>query len=231
MTASGTALAPARKRFSTVKLGGLAGLGFGFGLLMQNLVLLGGSPLPGADLDEVVRFYSDNTTKVTLASGWVALNVPLVIIFVATIANRLRESARSAFWGQLAFGGVFLISGTFMLVTMLQSVLAARVDTLATNQAALGVVWDLHSAAFAINTLSLAVLLGSLSIGSLMHSIVPRWTAWMGIVGSVLLLAHTAVSVSVIKGDSIMIIGLVGFLMWVVWLVTASIQMLRSSES
>lgn len=230
MTATGAAVSTTRARMSHEKLGGLAGIGFAVGVILQNGVFAAGSPLPGDSLTDVATFYTDNSLRVSLGAGFVALNLPFLLIFVTVLSNRLRQSTAASLWGQLAFAGAILISGSFLVVTLLQAVLAARAESLAADHSALGVIWDLHSGAFAVNTASLAILIGALSVGSLYHAIVPRWTAWMGIVAAVLLFVNMSMSVAIIDGSAVMLVGLAGFLMWVVWLLVASVMLLRASS-
>lgn len=209
------------------RAGGLAGLAFGAGVLVQNGFLLQGAPLPSATLDVVRDFYVERAGFIAVAVGWVSLNIPLLLVFASAVTLALSKDARSAVWARVAFGGVVLLCAAFTVTTFLQAVLTARADTL---QAAgqLGLLWDLHSAAFTMSGLALAATLGSLSVAAWSTGFVARWVAAVGGVGAACLVGSGMLAVSTITGGPGIWLQLVGFACWVVWLLAASVKLLRA---
>jgi hypothetical protein len=204
-------------------IGGIAGLGFAAGVILQNGVLMAGSPLPGAPLDEVARFYSDPGGRVMIATGWVAINAAFILTFLSVITSRLQESADSAVWGRVAYAGGISLLTIFAIGASMQAVLVTRISELETNQAILGLLWAMHSGSFAMSMVALGVTLLALSIGALA-------TPFVGMLGGVLLLSGGAFAFNVIDGGPALFMGFAGFGMWVVWLITASIRMLRTEN-
>jgi hypothetical protein len=211
-------------------IGGIAGLGFAAGVILQNGVLMAGSPLPGAPLDEVARFYSDQGGRVMIATGWVAINAAFILTFLSVITSRLQESADSAVWGRVAYASGISLLTIFAIGASMQAVLVTRISELETNQAILGLLWAMHSGSFAMSMVALGVTLLALSIGALATPFVPGWTAKLGMLGGVLLLSGGAFAFNVIDGGPALFMGFAGFGMWVVWLITASIRMLRTEN-
>jgi hypothetical protein len=213
---------------TSAKIGGIAGLGFAAGVIVQNAVLLAGSPLPGANLEDVVRFYTDSSARITIANGWVAINAAFLLTFVSVISNRLAQEPASAIWGRIAYAAGIALFAVFATATFLQIVLVNRMSSLEGERAVLGLLWDLHSAAFTMSVIALGVLLLSLSIGALATPVVPRWTAGLGVAGGVLALTAGMFSFNMIDGGPALFLGFAGFGAWVVWLITASIRLLRA---
>lgn len=226
--ASTPAEAPLRLR-RTLRLGGLAGLGFAAGLLLQNGILLAGMPLPSAAPAEVAAFYTDNAWRVALATGWVAVNLPLVLLFVHVAATRLAAHEDALLWGRLARGGVVLLGALFGVTTILQATLAGAMPKLAADPAALALAWDLHSAAFALGGAGLGILLGALSLGARHVPLVPRWMVPLGLAGAALCLGGAVGIVNVVQGGPALWLLMAGFLAWVAFLATASVRMLRGT--
>jgi hypothetical protein len=209
------------------RLGGFAGLLFAVGVLLQNGVFLRGNPLPSAPLDTVASFYSEHGGSVAAGVGWVAFNIPLLLIFGAAVSRRMERSEDAALWARVGFGGVVLLAGAFTSTTWLQAVLAARAGALA-EAGQLGVVWDLHSAAFSGSGTALAVAMGAFSAGAWHDGTVPRWTAALGLAGAASLVLSGLLAVGSIGGGPGIFFQLGGFLAWVVWLLTASVRLVRA---
>jgi hypothetical protein len=208
--------------------GGIAGLAFLGGVLLQNGVLLQGNPLPGVPLDEVAAWYADRAGSIALACGWVAINVPLLLLFGSAVSERIAKGGQPV-WARMGFGGVVLLAAAFSCTTWLQAVLAARAADLAAS-GQLAVVWDFHTAAFAMSGVALATTLLGFSAGSWTTGVVPRWTAAVGFLGVGLLGGAGAAIVSTVDGGPGIFLQLGGFVTWVVWLLTASIGLLRSQS-
>src|SRR5688572_27907804 len=97
---------------------------------MQNRVTLQGNPLPGVPLDEVAAWYSDRTGPIAVACGWVAINVPLLLIFGSAVSERIAGGGQPM-WARGGLGGVVLLAAAFSCTTWLQAVLAVRAAELA----------------------------------------------------------------------------------------------------
>ena len=209
------------------RAGGVAGLVFVAGVALQNAVLLSGSPMPDADLAEITDFYASGESRITVAVALVAVNVVCLLLFASSVANRLDRHPAARVAARAGFGGAVVLIGAFLTTTAVQAVLVARVESLdAAGQVQL--LWDLHSAAFAMSASSLAVVLGAFSLGSLLGgAVVPRWTALLGLVGGGALLVAGALVVSTLDGGAGLFLQLVGFVIWLVFLVAASVRLVR----
>ncbi len=214
----------------TEKVGGIAGLLFAGGVVLQNGFLLQGNPLPDAPLEEVRAFYSSNAGRIEVAVGWVALNVLFLLTFGAAVTERLVRRPRTSLWGRLAFGGIVLLAAAFSTTTALQGALVASIAHLE-SAGLLRAFWDLHSTAFAMSGIALSAVLLGLSVGTLREPeqpLVPRWVAYLGLLGSASLLVSGGLSVSTVGGGPGLFFQLGGFATWLVWLIAGSVGLLRT---
>lgn len=212
------------------RIGGIAGLLFAGGVLLQNGVLLQGMPLPGASLAEVASFYEGRALPSAVATGWVAINVPLLLTFGAAVSRRMEATPAAATWGRAGLAGIALLAAAFGSTTWLQATLTARAAELA-RAGQLGLVWDLHTAAFSGSGVALAATIGAFSLGAWSDGTVPRWTAVVGLAGAGLLAISGLLAVGTVGGGPGIFFQFGGFATWVVWLLTASIGMIRRGGS
>ncbi|MBM4365508.1 MAG: hypothetical protein FJ102_04785 [Deltaproteobacteria bacterium] len=208
------------------RIGGIAGFCFAAGVLLQNGVLLQGAPLPSADLEVVQRFYVERAAPVSLAVGWVTLNVPLLLLFAHAVSRRMGRTEAAAPFGQVGAAGAVLLAGAFLCTTWLQAVLTSSAAGLA-DAGQLGLVWAMHSAAFGTSGVSLAVVLGAFSAGAWIEGTVPKWVAGLGFLGAASLVVSGFSAVATVAGGPGIFFQLGGFLTWVVWLLAGSIRLVR----
>jgi hypothetical protein len=218
-----SSLVPSRAERDVV--GGLAGLCFLGGVLLQNGLLLQGNPLPSAPLEEVSAFYQAGEVSIGLAVGWVAINVPLLITFGVSVAARLEQANGSTRFARVGLCGVVLLAAAFSCTTWLQAVLVARASELQAS-GTLSLVWDLHTAAFSSSGSALCVAMGGFSAAAWQGDLVPRWTAVVGGLGALCLVGSGLMAVGTVTGGPGIFLQLVGFVAWVIWLLTASARLL-----
>lgn len=78
----------------------------------------------------------------------------------------------------------------------------------------------------------LGVTLAGLSVGSLLTGdFVPRWTAYLGLIGAVCVTSAGVLVVTTLDGGPGIWLQLTGFAVWLIWLVTASLRLIREPAS
>ncbi|GIE93028.1 hypothetical protein [Paractinoplanes rishiriensis] len=116
-------------------------------------------------------------------------------------------------WPLVGFAGLLLQNATFAGVIALR--LALTESTTPALQAA-------HDALFTLNGTFLAVALLGLSL----VSFVPRWQCTLGLTAAALL--FTSATITPLAGDGVAMLGLVGWLLWVAWLVAYGWRLLQT---
>ena len=75
----------------------------------------------------------------------------------------------------------------------------------------------------------LATALLGFSLAGTAAGITPRWFGLLGPVGAVLMIVAAANGVSIAEGSPIVFVGLIGFLIWLLFVVTTAFRMIRLS--
>jgi hypothetical protein len=83
----------------------------------------------------------------------------------------------------------------------------------------------LSNAADNFQFLPLGVFIGAASLGMVRGRVFARWIGWLGVVGSVCLIAGSMDVTNV--GDGIGDLGMVGLLVFLIWIIALSVTLLR----
>ena len=166
-----------------------------------------------------------SSARAAAASGLFALNLPLLLLFVASLQTLASGVQEARLW--IDFGTM----GTVVLIALFGVVAATQITAVIIAEAgptpAFEALWSLHNAAFAINFSALAATLLGLSVGAYAASITPAWQRTVGVLGATLLLVSGVANGAVAGGSAIVFVGLAGFALWLAWLVATGVRLLR----
>lgn len=211
------------------RAGGLAGIGFGIVVLTVNMILgSAGQPFAGAGRAEVLGFFATSETAVRLGSALAPLAWVCLLVFAGGVvaAARSRAVARADGWALIGIGGAAMQNSLFAGVVACQIALA---NATLSDDVAWG-IWELHNALFALNGISLAVIMFSLSIAGLRTGLIRRWHGALGLVGAGAMTAAAMASPWAATGGALGTIGFAGFVIWLVWIVTYGVRLVRLEE-
>ncbi|MGY0236013.1 hypothetical protein [Longispora urticae] len=225
-----TATTPARGRSVRGRFVGAAAIAFAVLVLIEN-VLFAATGAPGYDspIGDVLAYYAANRDAVTIVSGLVALYLPLLLVFGTGLHGLVeRRGGAGADWSRLAVAAGATLSAVFVLVNVLQIGLVLAAGGLAEPTPAFGLVWQMHAAAFAL----VLPMLGTTCLGSVLAAhasgLTPAWQRVLGLVGGILLLAAGLGNLAIADGSPLIFVGLLGFVAWLVWLLTTGVRLIRS---
>ena len=224
-----TATPLARSGFVRGRLVGAAAIAFAVLVVIENLVVLAGSPTYASPIKEVLAFHAEHRGSVAIAVGLQALYVPLLLGFLTGLHGLVeRRGGAGADWSRLALAAGATLSAIFVLVNVLQIGLALSAGGLAEPTPAFGLVWQIHAAAFALAL----PMLGTTCIGSALAAhasgLTPAWQRLLGMVGGSLLLAAGLGNLAIADGSPLIFVGLLGFVAWLVWLLATGVRLVRS---
>jgi len=224
-----TATPLARSGFVRGRLVGAAAIALAASLVIENLVVLAGSPSYASPIKEVLAFHAEHRGSVAIAVGLQALYVPLLLGFLTGLHGLVeRRGGAGADWSRLALAAGATLSAIFVLVNVLQIGLALSAGGLAEPTAAFGLVWQIHAAAVALAL----PMLGTTCIGSALAAhasgLTPAWQRLLGMVGGSLLLAAGLGNLAIADGSPLIFVGLLGFVAWLVWLLATGVRLVRS---
>ncbi|TVR85645.1 MAG: hypothetical protein EA416_16455 [Trueperaceae bacterium] len=203
----------------------IGAFGFAAGVAVQNFVLLIGMPDASATMPEAAAWLADNPGRAATASALVGVNLPFLSFFTAALRSLTRDTQAARLWSDLGSLAVVVLASTFAVVaaTQIASTLVAGAGATPIFTA----LWSLHNAAFAMSFSALAVTLLGFSIGAHAAGISPAWQRGVGLLAAVLLLVAGLANTAVAGGSPIVFVGLLGFALWLVWLVTTGVRLLR----
>ncbi|MBD3924761.1 hypothetical protein IEZ26_09045 [Nocardioides cavernae] len=214
---------------SSIRVGGIAALGFAVLVMVVNLLLgTAGLPQPGATPEEVREFFATTDARVTVSTALAPIAWILLPVFAAGVAAaaRRRSVVQGDAWPLVGLGAAIMQNCLFGGVVATQAVLSAGSLSADVEWG----VWQLHTAFFSLNAVSLAIIMASLSLAGVRTGLIRRWHATLGCVSAG---AMTVVSVTTplhMDGGPLGLLGLAGFLAWVVWLATYGVVLLRAAK-
>lgn len=225
-----TAPTPARSWFVRDRLVGAAAIAFALSVAIENAVLAGtGAPTFGAPIEEVLAYYAANRDSVAIASGLVALQLPLLLVFVTGLHGLVeRRSGAGADWSRLAMAAGATLSAIFVLVNVLQIGLALSADGLTEPTPSFELIWQAHAAAYALSLPTLGTTFIGAALAAHASGLTPAWQRLLGLVGGSLLLAAGLGNLAIADGSALIFVGLLGFAAWLVWLLTTGVRLVRS---
>jgi hypothetical protein len=148
-------------------------------------LLVGQSPGLQDSADEVADYFADNRGGVVAAAILLGLALPFFLWFAATVSVSLTR-AGEAVLGALALATGVAAAGMIGAVVATYGALAqsvARTADAATAKAIYDLSWSLE----VLVSFPTAAFVLALSVGGLRTGILPRWFAWLGVLGAIAL--------------------------------------------
>jgi hypothetical protein len=225
-----TAATPARSSFVRGRLVGAAAIAFVVSVVMENAVFaVAGAPTFDAPIEEVLAYYAADRDSVAIASGLVALYLPLLLVFVTGLHGLVeRRGGPGADWSRLAVAAGATLSAIFVLVNVLQIGLALSAGGLAEPTPAFELVWQAHAAAFALALPTLGTTVIGAALAAHASGLTPAWQRPLGLVGGGLPLAAGLGNLAIADGSPLIFVGLLGLAAWLVWLLATGVRLVRS---
>jgi hypothetical protein len=208
------------------RLAGTGGLVFAATLLAQNIIRAR-APGFGAGPAQVTAYFLHHRAAVLVPLGLFPVEMIALFAFVAAVWARAdREEGRwQASMGTL---GAATIAALFAVVNITEIVLAAKAGQLAASPAVVQALWAVHAAAFGLDLAAIAVALIGLSHAAASVRLIPAWLTVAAWPGAACLLTASVFTVALANGGPWGAVGLAGFIIWLVFVITASVSLLRN---
>jgi hypothetical protein len=206
-------------------LAGTGGLVFAATLLAQNVIRASG-PGFGAAPAQVIAYFLHHRVAALVPLGLFPLGMIALFAFVAGVWTR-GEGEDSRWWAGVGTLGGVTIAALFAVVNITEIVLTAKAGRLAASPAVVQALWGLHAAAFGLDMAAIAVALIGLSQAAASMRLVPAWLAAAAWPGAACLFATAVFTVALANGGPWVAAGLAGFVVWLVFVITASVSLLR----
>jgi hypothetical protein len=208
------------------RLAGIGGLGFAATLLAQNLLRAGG-PGFGAAPAQVTAYFLHHRAAALVPLGLFPAGMIAFYAFVAAVWTKA-DRADSRWQASLGTLGAATIAALFAVVNITEIVLSAKARSLAASPAVVQALWAVHAAAFGLDLAAIAVALLALSHAAVSMSLIPAWFKVAAWPAAACLLTASVFAVALANGGPWIAVGLAGFAAWIVFVITASISLLRA---
>jgi hypothetical protein len=150
------------------------------------------------------------------------------LVFVAAIWTNA-EGREGRFWANVGALGATFIAALFALVNVTEIVLTAKAASLGASPDVVQALWAVHAGAFGLDLAAIAVALVGLSGAAASVGGIPAWIRVAAWPGAVCLLVASVFTTALANGGPWMAVGLIGFVIWLVFVIAASISLLRSN--
>lgn len=207
-------------------LAGIAGLLFAVTLLAQNIIRASG-PGFGAAPGQVADYFMDHRAAALVPLGMFPVEMIALFAFVAGVWTKA-DREHGQWWASMGALAAATIAALFALVNITEIVLAAKAAQLAASPTVVQALWALRGAAFGLDLAAIAVALIGLSRAAASVQLVPRWLTIAAWPASACLLVAATFTVALTNGGPWIAVGLIGFVVWLIFVITASLSLLRS---
>ena len=200
------------------RLAGAGGLVFAAVLVADNVIR---ASAPGFDAApaQVSAYFLDHRAAALVPLGLFPAGLLALFPFAAGLWARARRE-ESRWWASAGLLGAATIAALFAIVNITEIVLTAKAAQLASSPAVVQALWTLRAAAFGLDLAAIAVALIGLSRAAAAMRLIPSWLALAAWPGAACLLTAATFTVA-----------LAGFIVWVVFVITASVSLLRGRQT
>jgi hypothetical protein len=210
-------------------VGGLGGLAFAASVVIQN-VLRASFPANDASPNEVISYYADHH-GVTIA---LAILYPIGAVGLASfIAGYLSRVAKGVARLPAIAGlvGTVSILSTFTMLVALDTAISGYVHAGSADPSVVGGLWVLHNAVFGVLLTSIGIALTGFTLAGVASGLLGRSWRLAGPAGGALLVGAAMTTPAIIAGSPTMFIGVAGFAVWLAFVATSAVKMLRDRQS
>lgn len=228
-TVSGESRTQTKDAAALGRLAGAGGLVFAATLVADNLIR---ASAPGFDAApaQVSAYFLDHRAAALVPLGLLPAGLLAFFPFAAGVWARARQE-ESRWWASVGIMGVATIVALFAIVNITEIVLTAKAAQLASSPAVVQALWTLRAAAFGLDLAAIAVALIGLSRAAAAMRLIPSWLAVTAWPGAVCLLTAATFTVALADGGPWLAVGLAGFIVWIVFVITASVSLVRGRQT
>ena len=194
-------------------------------VIVQNAVRAG-YPRADASAAKVVAYYAVHHSGALALAAMLPFGLLGLGAFVGAMMARAAhgKGRGSAFAGLFGAAGIM---GTFLMVSATDFAIDAYVGRGDPDLSVVSGMWVLHNAVFGVLLGAIGVALAGLTIACAESGVLhARWRV-AGLLGGLALLVAAGTTPAIVDGGPTMFVGLAGFVVWVVFLVAASIRLLH----
>ena len=213
------------------RIAGLSAAVFAISIFSINLVENVGTarPDPAASAEDVSQWAQDAGAYLWATTILVPVCWMLLAVFAAFAWNRARTEQIGMMWPTVGLLGSAMTMGTLSAAIAADAALIASADNLSLD--VVEFLANFSVSLFLFNWAALALALFGLSRTTAALGISPRWLNVLSVVGAALLAIGSVQVGPVLNGFlPAVLIGLPGFVIWLVYLLVVGLRLVRTPE-
>ena len=217
---------------ATMRVVGAAAIALAASMVIENAVVLAGSPTYGSPIKEVLAFHAQHRVAVAIAVGLQALYLPLLLGFLTGLHGLVgRRGGAGVDWSRLAVAAGASLSAVFAFYAVLWDGVVLSAGNLAEPSPVFELVWQMHAAAFALALPALGTTFIGAALAAHATRLTPRWQLLLGVAGGGLMLAAGAANLAIADGSALLYFaGVPGYFAWMLWLLATGVRLARSNS-
>jgi hypothetical protein len=214
------------------RVAGLGALAFVVVVVLQNIVRGSSAPSNGASGGEVLAHYVDHRATTFLLVACFVVSGAALAMFLGGAMRRLLAGGRPG-WAIIGFVGAAVVMALFAVVVACEQALSVVAAGDRPDVGAIEALWALHNSAFSVLSLSIGIALVGLARAGVAAGLTHPTFERLAPVGAGLLALGAIAGPAIAAGDAMPVFALsaVGFLMWLAFLVSTGLRLVRSDRS
>lgn len=213
---------------ASLRIGGLAGVVFAVGMVVLGFAVYFTQPAFTEPITEIRDYFTDNATGLQIADWLSALFfVGGFLLFASALRTALRDSDSGGTWSRASFAAAAVSvavagSGVFLSTFTVAGMDDLSDDVVHAFMRADAIVYG------AILPWGFALFLVGASMVMLRGGRFPRWFAWLGFAAAGLSAVGALWPVDGDPEGALAMVGVVGFIAMLLWVVFTGVTMVRS---
>lgn len=211
---------------------GATALALATSFLVQNVVAAWvAAPAFGDPIATVFAFHAQHRAAVAVVVGLESLNLLLLLGFAAGLHGLVRRrGGRGQEWSRFGLAAAATLGAVYVLYAVLWTGVLLAAGELAEPGPAFVLTWQMHAAAYALTFPALGATFLGAGLAANSSLLTPPWQRLIALVGTALSVAAGAFVVPIADGSPLLFVGLVGFALWLVWLLATGVRLVRAAS-
>ncbi|MGZ4739928.1 MAG: hypothetical protein ACXVLM_11895 [Ilumatobacteraceae bacterium] len=183
-------------------------------------------PATDASSTKVIDYYAGHHGITVVLAVLFPLGAIGITLFAASLWSQLGSgpARRPALAGMLGLVGIV---SAFTMTVAADLALAGYVHSGGPDRSVVSAMWMIHNATFGLLGIWIGLALAGLSFAAAQQGMIG--SAWrpLGLVGGLSLAVSAAITPAMLDNGKLMSVGLIGFLLWLVFVAVSSVKLLR----
>lgn len=216
---------------SPTRIVGVVAIAYAASMIAQNAVFaVTGAPDYSDPISVILTYHAKNQGALAVSSGLEAMNMILLLWFVTALHGLVQRRGGAGADGSrlaIAAGATLSALSALTIATHIAVVLAAK--GLSEPTPAFELMWQLHAAAFALALPALGATFIGTALATHASGLTRPWQRALGVVGGSLPILAGVGNLAIADGSPLVFVGVLGLVMWLVWLVVTGLRLIRGS--